>query len=428
MVFDKWGEQFPPKRIIRREVGAMKKLFLTVVALVVAVGVFASAMFPDVPEKHWAYEYVKHLKDKGIVIGYPDGTFKGDRNITRYEEAAMISRLIGLIETEIVGPYISDVLKVLDAISVKLGSTIQRVDQLEKKVGELAASTKVEELAKSLESLKQTVNIHDKDVIKLYEAIANLQKKHEEDLAKLSSAFESKLADHVANCEAAISKIESKIADLDKKILALEPVKNIVKDLTSYTRAQSNRITALEAQVGDLSSMLDSAVKNLGYVSIKLDRLSEKVDKIDARVNANEEAIAKLNTKVAANEEAIASNKQAIEAQAKKLEELAGKVDEFMAMHEEQIDYILDELDSVNAQLSELRDGLFALREDVSAELTAMKSNVDEKFTQVGSTIDSVKAELLSKIEELKKANAALTGAVIGAIIIAVAAMIVGAM
>jgi chromosome segregation ATPase len=411
------GEQFPPKRIIRREVGAMKKLFLTVVALVVAVGVFASGMFPDVPEKHWAYEYVKHLKDKGIVIGYPDGTFKGDRNITRYEEAAMISRLIRLIETEIVGPYISDVLKVLDAVSVKLGSTIQRVDQLEKKVGELAASTKVEELAKSLESLKQTVNIHDKDVIKLYEAIANLQKKHEEDLAKLSSAFESKLADHVANYEAAISKIQSRIQDLNKKLLALEPVKNIVKDLTSYTRAQSNRMTALEAQVGDLSSMLDNAVKNLGYVSIKLDRLSEKVDKIDARVGANEEALAKLNAKVSANKEAIAANKQAIEAQAKKLEELAGKVDEFMAMHEEQIDYILGELDSVNTQLDELRDGLFALRSDT-----------DERFTQVGSTIDSVKAELLSKIEELKKANAALTGAVIGAIIIAVAAMIVGAM
>jgi len=411
------GEQFPPKRIIRREVGAMKKLFLTVVALVVAVGVFASGMFPDVPEKHWAYEYVKHLKDKGIVIGYPDGTFKGDRNITRYEEAAMISRLIRLIETEIVGPYISDVLKVLDAVSVKLGSTIQRVDQLEKEVGELAASTKVEELAKSLESLKQTVNIHDKDVIKLYEALANLQKKHEEDLAKLSSAFESKLADHVANFEAAISKIQSRIADLNKKLLALEPVKNIVKDLTSYARAQSNRITALEARVGDLSSMLDNAVKNLGYVSIKLDRLSEKVDKIDARVGANEEAIAKLNAKVSANEEAIAANKQAIEAQAKKLAELAGKVDEFMAMHEEQIDYILGELDSVNTQLDELRDGLFALRSDT-----------DERFTQVGSTIDSVKAELLSKIEELKKANAALTGAVIGAIIIAVAAMIVGAM
>jgi tetrahydromethanopterin S-methyltransferase subunit G len=57
-----------------------------------------------------------------------------------------------------------------------------------------------------------------------------------------------------------------------------------------------------------------------------------------------------------------------------------------------------------------------------------LRSDTDERFTQVGSTIDSVKAELLSKIEELKKANAALTGVVIGAIIIAVAAMIVGAM
>jgi len=45
------GGVLPTKRrIIRREVGAMKKLFLTVVAVVVAVGVFASGMFPDIPE------------------------------------------------------------------------------------------------------------------------------------------------------------------------------------------------------------------------------------------------------------------------------------------------------------------------------------------------------------------------------------------
>ena len=47
----------------------------------------AEGMFPDVPENHWAYEAVKDLKDRGYVTGYPDGTFKGDRTITRYEFA-----------------------------------------------------------------------------------------------------------------------------------------------------------------------------------------------------------------------------------------------------------------------------------------------------------------------------------------------------
>lgn len=422
------GGRFPPKTIIRREVGVMKKLLFTVVAVFVAVGVFASGMFPDVPEKHWAYQYVKHLKEKGIVIGYPDGTFKGDRNITRYEEAAMISRLIRLIETEIVGPYISDVLKVLDAISMKLGSTIQRVDALEKKLAQIASSeqlaklesalkelqstheeqinyildeldsvnerlselrdglfsikedvatelegvkkdqadqaSKLSELAKSLESLKQTVNIHDKDVIKLYEAIANLQKKHDEELAKLSASFEAKLNDNVSKLQTAISKLEGKIAEIEKKLLAIEPIKNVVKDLTVYTRNIANRMEALEAQVGDLSSTLNNAMKALARVSIKLDRLSEKVSNIENKVAANEQAIAELKDKFAASDQAF----------------------------------------------------------------NTFKLETEEKFSATTKSIQDTKSELLKRIEELSKANAALTGAVIGAIILAVAAMIVGAM
>lgn len=46
--------------------------------------------FPDVPENHWAYTYVKILADKGYLKGYPDGEFKGDRALTRYEYAAII--------------------------------------------------------------------------------------------------------------------------------------------------------------------------------------------------------------------------------------------------------------------------------------------------------------------------------------------------
>lgn len=46
--------------------------------------------FPDVPENHWAYTYVKTLADKGYLKGYPDGEFKGNRALTRYEYAAII--------------------------------------------------------------------------------------------------------------------------------------------------------------------------------------------------------------------------------------------------------------------------------------------------------------------------------------------------
>ena len=50
--------------------------------------------FPDVPENHWAYQYVKTLGERGYLEGYPDGEFKGDRTLTRYEYAAIIYRAL----------------------------------------------------------------------------------------------------------------------------------------------------------------------------------------------------------------------------------------------------------------------------------------------------------------------------------------------
>ena len=51
-------------------------------------------LFPDVPENHWAYDYVATLAGNGVIVGYPDGQFGGDRMMTRYEMAALIYRAI----------------------------------------------------------------------------------------------------------------------------------------------------------------------------------------------------------------------------------------------------------------------------------------------------------------------------------------------
>lgn len=53
-----------------------------------------TAMFPDVPENHWAYAYLEDLQQRGIVEGYPGGRFIGDRAMTRYEFAAMLDRAL----------------------------------------------------------------------------------------------------------------------------------------------------------------------------------------------------------------------------------------------------------------------------------------------------------------------------------------------
>ena len=72
-----------------------RTLLIVAMALLIAVPCFAQSSPADtVPFDHWAYDAVQQLVDAGIIIGYPDGTFKGDRAMTRYEFAMAISRLL----------------------------------------------------------------------------------------------------------------------------------------------------------------------------------------------------------------------------------------------------------------------------------------------------------------------------------------------
>jgi len=84
----------------------MRKLTVAVVlAVLVAAPCFAAANpGQTVPFDHWAYDAVQQLVDRGIIIGYPDGTFKGDRAMTRYEFAMAISRLLDVVGKAGAGP------------------------------------------------------------------------------------------------------------------------------------------------------------------------------------------------------------------------------------------------------------------------------------------------------------------------------------
>lgn len=77
---------------------------MRVAAALAALLMFAVAhsqsSFPDVPERHWAEDSVARLADLGILVGYPDGTFRGNERITRYEAALVIDRLLTAVQDE----------------------------------------------------------------------------------------------------------------------------------------------------------------------------------------------------------------------------------------------------------------------------------------------------------------------------------------
>ena len=77
--------------IVNRQSALINKLTGTNAGTIQDAG---NDLFPDVPANHWAYEYVTKLKQAGILTGYPDGNFDGDRMMTRYEFAAIVYRAI----------------------------------------------------------------------------------------------------------------------------------------------------------------------------------------------------------------------------------------------------------------------------------------------------------------------------------------------
>src|SRR2546425_2061268 len=80
--------------------GQMRTLAVLVAALFVLAVVspaFAQP-FADVPTDHWAFDAIAELAAKGIIEGFPDGTFKGDRGVSRYEVAIIVARILARIE------------------------------------------------------------------------------------------------------------------------------------------------------------------------------------------------------------------------------------------------------------------------------------------------------------------------------------------
>src|SRR5690625_846340 len=62
--------------------------------LIAAAPAFADVPYPDVAPDHWAYEAIERLHNAGLIEGYPDGTFGGERTFTRYEMAMVFDRIL----------------------------------------------------------------------------------------------------------------------------------------------------------------------------------------------------------------------------------------------------------------------------------------------------------------------------------------------
>jgi hypothetical protein len=131
----------------------MKRLATLVLAAsfslgsLLALGQGASATpFSDVPANHWAYQAIQSLAADGLVEGYPDGKFKGDRPLTRYEMAVLVARVIAKLQANGAGyaskADLDKLQKLIDALKDELDSLGVRVTNLEDALDALDKRTK----------------------------------------------------------------------------------------------------------------------------------------------------------------------------------------------------------------------------------------------------------------------------------------------
>jgi hypothetical protein len=128
-----------------------RRLFFFLVLLNVTL----AQSYPDIPGGHWAEESVEQLAELGIILGYPEGTFRGDETLTRYQIALIVSRLLDIVKATL-GNESATRQSEIDALVLELGqlsnelsnlrsdfdaldaATAERVDRLESKVSLLS--------------------------------------------------------------------------------------------------------------------------------------------------------------------------------------------------------------------------------------------------------------------------------------------------
>lgn len=80
--------------------------------------------YPDVPQDHWAYQSLETLaQEHGLILGYPDGSFQGERKVTRYELAALVLKLMQLNQTPI------DQQKMMEDLKAEFAKEIQALQE-----------------------------------------------------------------------------------------------------------------------------------------------------------------------------------------------------------------------------------------------------------------------------------------------------------
>jgi hypothetical protein len=257
----------------------MMKRYLPVVLsvlLVIALAVPAAAgPFTDVPENHWAYEAVKQLAAYGLVIGFPDGEYKGNEPMTRYQLAMVIARMLVSLDAQIKAEV--EAAKTVIPPEVPEAPEKEVVEQpVIEKVIEKTIVEKLE--TEELDALRARVAALEGEV-------GGLNADTKARIAEL----DAKIAKGDADNAAAIAALKAELAALEIPVMPEVPDVEaaVAEAITLIDELRAEFVTELDvlnARTNCLDGELQLAMERIDVVEEDLASLEQKVLRMDADI------------------------------------------------------------------------------------------------------------------------------------------------
>jgi hypothetical protein len=316
----------------------MKKRLVALLAgllTVLSMG-FGLAQFSDVPAGHWAKEAVEALAAKGIIVGFPDGTFRGNEPLTRYQAALIIYRLLQQIQEELKAKGEAPTLQAL---------TPEDLEALKNAIQELAAELAA--LGVRVSALEDSAATKD-DIARLEAMIQELKVQPAPEPGMDQAALQD-LMDRVEAASIAADTALAQAQQLAEQLEALaqdvEGVKGDVAALATQVEANAQAIQALN----ELAVLLNQDVLSL-----------------QDRVTALEKALAERGEGPAINLDELASK-----------EDVAA-VQEFAAALRSDLVSLSEKVSKLESQVADLSKVQYSIKGSLSATYgTATNTGID---------------------------------------------------
>lgn len=282
-----------------------KKLVVYLAGLLTVLGLgFGQAQFSDVPAGHWAKEAVERIAACGLITGFPDGTFRGNTNLTRYQAALIFQRLLNEIQQggECVkgqggGMSEEDMTAIRNAVqelAAELAALGVRVSALEDNAATKDDIARLEAAIEELKSMKAEPAPAGVDEA----ALADLADRVEAASVAADTALAQAqiLAERLDGVEGDVAALKTQVeADAD----SIRALNELAVLLNQDVLSLQDRVTALEKQLGDID--FDSFANREDVAAIQefatalradLVRLSDRVSALDTRVSGIDSRLA----------------------------------------------------------------------------------------------------------------------------------------